>query len=141
MSIKSLREALSDIGLSSTELVLLDGALRPLDDMTVEEFCAQLKKIKAPKRKTEPKPDRSLVSLYLDELNASRRNVAAFQAVLGRVRTDRAVKVPEAIMLAQAFLGDDREYKSKPMALKAIATRQFNDERVAAQKGKVSGIF
>jgi len=141
MNVKSLREGLGNIGLPAAELASLDGALRPLDDMTVEEFCAQLKKIKLPKRKSAPTSDRSLVSRYLEELNGSRRDVAAFQAVLDRVRTDRAVKVPEAMLLAQAFLGDQREYKSKPVALKAIATRQFNDERTAARRGKVSGIF
>ncbi len=141
MNVKSLRVGLGDIGLSSAELALLDGALHPLDGMTLEEFCAQLKKIKIPKRKSEPTPDRSLVSRYLEELNISSRDVPTFQAVLDKVRTDRAVKVQEATLIAQAFLGDQREYKSKPVALKAIATRQFADARVASRKGKVSGIF
>ncbi|MBX9862843.1 MAG: hypothetical protein K2Y42_08830 [Hyphomicrobium sp.] len=141
MNVKSLREGLGGIGLSSDELASLDAALRPLDDMTMEQFCSQLAKIKVPKRKSVPTPDGSLVSKYLEELKGSRGEFGAFTAVLDRVRADRTVKAREAILLAQAFLGDQREYKSKPLALKAIATRQFNDERLASRKGKVSGIF
>jgi len=141
MNVKSLREGLGDIGLTPAVLASLDAALRPLDNMSLEEFCGQLAKIKISKRKPEPGPDGSLVLRYLEDLNNSRKDAAMFKAVLERVRTDRAVKVREAILLAQAFLGDQRGYKSKPMALKAIATRQFNEERIAAQKRKVSGIF
>lgn len=143
MNVKSLRERLSKIaaGLPATDIALLDEALRPLDDLTVNELCAKLVKIKIPKRKVATVTDQEVVSRYLQELKSSHSDTMIFKAVLERLKADRAVKVREAMLLAQAFLGDQREYKSKPLALKAIAARQLADERVASRRDKVSGIF
>lgn len=143
MSVKSLREALSKVGnlLSPADLAAVDNALRPLDDMTVEELCAKLSKIKLPKRKAEVTNNQETMFRYLEELKSAHKDTIAFKAILDRVKADRAVKVREATLLAQGFLGDQRDYKSKPLALKAIAARQFSDERVASRKEKVSGIF
>jgi hypothetical protein len=143
MNVKSLREALSEVRsrLSPADLALLENALRPLDDLTVDELCAKLAKIKMPKRKAAPTTNEAAVSRYLDELGSSHGDTTAFKAVLERVKADRAVKVREATLLAQEFLGNQRDYKSKPLALKAIAARQFSDERAASRKEKVSGIF
>lgn len=143
MSVKSLREALSEIGsrFSAADLASLEDALRRLDDLTVNELCAQLGKIKIPKRKAGAATSEAVVSRYLDELKSSHKDAAGFKAILERVKSDRAIKLREASLLAQGFLGDKREYKTKPLALKAIAARQFDDERVASRKERVSGIF
>jgi hypothetical protein len=143
MNVRSLREALSELegSLSAAELAPLQDALRRLDDLTIDELCAQLAKMKIPKRKVGAATDQEVVSRYLSELKSSHRDAAAFKAVLERVKADRAIKVREANLLALGFLGDEREYKTKPLALKAIAARRFDDERAASRKEKVSGIF
>jgi hypothetical protein len=143
MNVKSLREMLSEATgkLSPPDVELLDNALRPLDDLTLSELCAKLAKIKIPKAKARMVADQAIVSRYLDELASSHRDSMTFKAVLERLKADRAVKVREAMLIAQAFLGDQQAYKSKPLALKAIAARQLADERVSSRKDKVSDIF
>jgi hypothetical protein len=143
MNVKLLREALNEIAdrLSPAIVASLEDALRPLDGLTVDELCAQLAKIKIPKRKTGVTTDQAVVSRYLDELKSSQKDAAGFKSILERVKADRAVKVREANLLALGFLGNEREYKTKPLALKAIAARQFDDERIASRKEKVSDIF
>jgi len=143
MSVQRLREALGALRgkISDVDLAALVDALRPLDELSLNELCAKIAKIKPPKAKRPEGPDALLVSRYVEELTNAQTDTNAFKDVLDRVKADRRVKVQEATLLARQFLGATTSYKSKPLALKAIAARQFDDKRIAARKDKVSGIF
>ena len=145
MNVKSLRDILTSLGdaIPPADLARLDTALRALDELSIAELCDRLvagrKKAKqSPRSKA---PNHEAVTRYLDELGESEQNVETFKAVLDRAKADRTIKVREATLIAQKYLGTDAEIKTKPAALKAIAARQFADRRREARKRKVSGLF
>lgn len=131
--------------LSASDLKTLRGALQPLDELTLFDFAAlittaaaKLKKSKADKTKALNEVD---VVRYLDELNSTRSDNAAFEAVAKRASKDKTIKLAEAQDLAQRFTGEATKFKTKAEAFKAILQRQISDKRAAARSSQVSDLF
>jgi len=143
VKIAALREAFERVSadLPPDDVSALVQALKRLDDMSLSEFTKALSKIKAPKATVPPPNPEAAIARYLSELRSARMDTATFDGILERMKADRTFKVPEANRLAQAFLANDDEYKTKPQALKAMAKRRFASERNQARKSKVGGIF
>jgi hypothetical protein len=131
--------------LSTSVLKELCSALQPLDELPLVELTAlvTIAAVKSHKSKVgKPKTLNEVgVARYLDELNRTRSDNAAFEAVTKRAAKDKTLKLAEAQDLAQRFTGEPNKFKSKTEAFKAILQRQISDKRAAARGSQVSDLF
>lgn len=148
MKIKKLREIISGSENESEDAWKLVTLLAEIDDAEVAEFASSIKsavtkisKSLAQKRKAAEEAD-ALVAQFVAELQSTKSDNSAFEAVVERMKKTRAVKVQQATEIARRFLGeDDKQFKSKPEAAKAILKRQISDKRSADRQAHTSGIF
>lgn len=147
MKIKKLREIISGSENESEDAWKLVTLLAEIDDAEVAEFASSIKsavtkisKSLAQKRKAAEEAD-ALVAQFVAELQSTKSDNSAFEAVVERMKKTRAVKVQQATEIARRFLGEDKQFKSKPEAAKAILKRQISDKRSADRQAHTSGIF
>ena len=132
-------------GVTDSDLKVLHEALQPLEDLSLRDFSALVTiaaaKLKKPKTEKTKALNEVGVARYLDELNSTRSDNAAFEAVVKRASKDKAIKLAEAQNLAQRFTGEEIKFKSKTDAFKALLQRQISDRRAAARSSQISDLF
>lgn len=145
MKVKALRDILQT--LTSGGVRQLDELLANVDDAELPELVAAIKpaitKLAASisRKKQAAKDFKSAIAQLATELAQSKHDNVAFEAVVDRIRKLKSVKLAEASEIASRFLGENKIFKSKPEALKAILKRQIADKRSADRQATTSGIF
>lgn len=120
------------ISLDDVDLALLTAAIKPA--------LAKLAKVETQKRKAESGKKDAIAS-YVAELNKTKLDNFTFEAVIVRLKNDKAVKVAEANEIAGQFLGEPKAYRSKAEAIKAVLKRQITDKRSTDRGPRIQDIF
>ncbi len=145
MKIKQLREILESSSPSESARGLSD-ALVSLDDVdlallteAIKPALAKLARVAALKRNAES--GKTAIAGYVAELNEAKFDNATFEAVIARLKKDKAIKATEANEIASQFLGETKIYKSKADAIKAVLKRQISDKRATDRGPRIQDIF
>jgi hypothetical protein len=112
----------------------------------VQNFKIETGKVKKPKSTAVTTKSANVlnelgVARYVDELMAAREDNATFEAIIKRIGKDKTIKLAEARLLAEKFVGGSAKYKTKGAAFKAMLERQIADKRAASRGPQISGIF
>jgi hemoglobin-like flavoprotein len=160
MKVKLLREALLTIAENEQAVALKELAklFQPLDTLEVSALlkvlAPALKKSADAETKRQQKAKDAeakqrqadaaavaAVSQYIEELEATKADNTAFEQVVKRIETDRAIKPSHAEQIAHRFMSNTASYATKKAATKAILKRQISDKRAAQRSSQVSGLF
>lgn len=160
MKVKLLREALLTIAEKEQAGALEDLAklLGPLDALEVSALqkalapalkkCAEAETKRQQRAKDEEARQlqaeaaaAAAVSRYIQELEATKADNHAFEQVVKRIETDRAIKPSHAEQIAHGFMSNTARYATKKSATNAILKRQISDKRAAQRSSQVSGLF
>ena len=145
MKVKALRDNLRS--LTADDIRQLDELLASVDEADLSELIGE---IRAPiaklatalsKRRKTAEDSQAAITRLAGELEQSKHDNTAFEAVVDRIKKLKTVKVHEASEIASRFLGEHKVFKSKPEALKAILKRQIADKRASDRQASTSGIF
>jgi hypothetical protein len=155
---RGLEGALRQAALSKATDEAVSKALSQLfadfQDMEVAEFCLKAReglqraKSKAVTRTRAPKPAdvaptpaKSVIEIYLGELEQTKIDSRQFEEVVNRMKKDKSVGAAAADEIARRFTGSSQTYKTKPVAAKAILKRQITNLRNAGKLKQIDGIF
>lgn len=145
MKVKALRDTLRS--LPPADVRQLDELLEKVDEADLSEFVAAIispiSKLATTvsKKKSAAQDSRAAINKLAGELEQLKHDNTAFEAVVDRIKKLKTVKAVEASAIASLFLGENKVFKSKPEALKAILKRQITDKRASDRQSATSGIF
>ena len=147
MKVKSVREAIRGSGAEAEDFRKLDALLAEIDNAEVSEFVAAIKvpvaKVAAAlaeRRRATEEAD-AIIASIVAELERTKWDNVAFEAVVDRMKKTKAIKLGEATQIATLFLGEGKAYKTKPEAAKTILKRQISDKRSSNRQTRASDIF
>ena len=147
MRVKSLRDTIRGSGVEADDLRLLDAMLSEIEEADVSELVAAIRtpvaKLAAAlsKRRKAVEEADTLVTSFVTELQRTRCDNTAFEAVVDRIRKTKTIKLGEATQIANQFLGEVKSFKTKPEAAKAILKRQITDKRSSDRQTRASDLF
>lgn len=147
MKIKELRKLLQAADVASEDLDALVAMLAEIDDAEVSDLVPSIrsgvKKLSATleKKRRAREEVATDIEKFVSELQATKQDNKAFEAVILRIKKARSIKAPEITEIANRFLGSDREFKSKADAARVLLKRQIDDKRALDRQAKISEIF
>lgn len=147
MKIKELRKLLQAADAASEDLDALVAMLAEIDDAEVSDLVPSIrsgvKKLSATleKKRRAREEVATDIEKFVSELQATKQDNKAFEAVILRIKKARSIKAPEITEIANRFLGSDREFKSKADAARVLLKRQIDDKRALDRQAKISEIF
>ncbi len=120
----------------ATEVGIVLGAFAGQNGAAIDAFIAEISVAPSPKKKTPPPPpmpDYRLARDLADELARTLLDTQSFSQVIVRLRDTKGVNAPTLAMVANRFLGNDKQYKGRKTPIDDILKRQKADAREHAR--------
>lgn len=112
-------------------------------DASIEAFIGEITAPRTPKRRAAappPAPDHRLARDLADKLTSRVLDPDSFNEVVQQLRDAKQVNSPTLIIIAHRFLGNDKPYTGRKLAIDDIIRRQKADAREHARGKALSRV-